>query len=184
MADGTHKCCGRSWIDGCVCAERAEYEAGQAEAIARDKANTPPNPSNDGLVERALDAIGGALMHAHFALDDSEDRTGESPPVHHIPHENFVDLASALEKCEAFETDLADERTVWEGPGPLAGAIRDKFTALTNQVAVLRAHIAEQITHVETRIADGKEMGASVWRIALEDVARENRQALSDVTPQ
>jgi hypothetical protein len=45
-------------------------------------------------------------------------------------------------------------------------------------IAELRGHIAEQITHVETRIQDGKEMGAAVWRIALEDVARENRATL------
>jgi hypothetical protein len=42
----------------------------------------------------------------------------------------------------------------------------------------LRAHIAEQIEHVEQRIKDGVEMGATIWRIALEDVARENRAAL------
>ena len=58
---------------------------------------------------------------------------------------------------------------------------REAATALTDlqaQVAGLREHISEQATHVETRIKDGIEIGASVWRIALEDVARENRQAL------
>ena len=42
----------------------------------------------------------------------------------------------------------------------------------------LREHIAGQVTHVETRIQDGIEMGATVWRIALEDNVRENRKAL------
>lgn len=42
-------------------------------------------------------------------------------------------------------------------------------------------HMVEQITHIETRIADGDEMGARVWRIALEDVARENRAALAKI---
>ncbi|HYI43699.1 MAG TPA: hypothetical protein VD768_08775 [Sphingomicrobium sp.] len=45
----------------------------------------------------------------------------------------------------------------------------------------LADHIAEQITHVEQRIRDGREMGASIWRIALEDVARENRALLAKV---
>jgi hypothetical protein len=43
----------------------------------------------------------------------------------------------------------------------------------------LRAHIAEQIEHAEQRIADGQSMGAAIWRIALEDILRENRAALS-----
>lgn len=47
-------------------------------------------------------------------------------------------------------------------------------------VEALLDHLSEQITHVETRIRDGQQMGASVWRIALEDVARENRAALHD----
>lgn len=51
------------------------------------------------------------------------------------------------------------------------------------EVAKLREHIGEQITHVETRIQDGIEMGASVWRIALEDVVRENRAALERPAP-
>jgi hypothetical protein len=47
----------------------------------------------------------------------------------------------------------------------------------------LRDHIAEQITHVEQRIKDGDEMGPRIWRIALEDVARENRAVLATVSP-
>ena len=44
----------------------------------------------------------------------------------------------------------------------------------------LRAHIAEQSVHVATRIQDGIEMGAVVWRIALEDIVRENTAALGE----
>jgi hypothetical protein len=55
---------------------------------------------------------------------------------------------------------------------------------MTNQtqqqeVPELVEHIREQITHVEQRIADGKELGATVWRLTLEDVARENRAVLA-----
>lgn len=44
--------------------------------------------------------------------------------------------------------------------------------------AVLADHIREQITHVEQRIQDGHDLGAAVWRIALEDVVRENKAIL------
>lgn len=47
------------------------------------------------------------------------------------------------------------------------------------EVPDLVEHIREQIAHVEQRIADGKELGATVWRLALEDVARENRAILA-----
>jgi len=33
--------------------------------------------------------------------------------------------------------------------------------------------------HAENRIQDGKEIGASVWRIALEDIVREARAAIA-----
>lgn len=53
-----------------------------------------------------------------------------------------------------------------------------RIAELEAENALLRDHIAEQITHVETRIQDGRELGAKVWRIALEDVVRENLAAL------
>lgn len=53
-----------------------------------------------------------------------------------------------------------------------------ELEAMQAEIERLRAHISEQIIHAETRIDDGKEMGATVWRIALEDIARENRSAL------
>lgn len=55
----------------------------------------------------------------------------------------------------------------------------DTITALRAENERLRAHITEQITIVETRIKDGDEMGARVWRIALEDVASEAQTALA-----
>lgn len=45
----------------------------------------------------------------------------------------------------------------------------------------LVAHLCEQITHAEIRILDGTEMGASIWRIALEDVVQENRAVLAKI---
>lgn len=62
-------------------------------------------------------------------------------------------------------------------------ATRDALCAriATQQDAIdeLVAHIREQSTHCQTRIQDGIEMGATVWRLALEDVARENAALLS-----
>lgn len=55
----------------------------------------------------------------------------------------------------------------------------ETILALRKEVERLREHVSEQVTHVETRIQDGIELGATVWRIALEDVARENRAALA-----
>lgn len=55
----------------------------------------------------------------------------------------------------------------------------ERKDVLEAQVERLKEHLSEQITHVETRIQDGAEMGAAIWRIALEDVARENRAALT-----
>jgi hypothetical protein len=55
----------------------------------------------------------------------------------------------------------------------------EALSQLEDEAKRLREHIEEQIQHVEQRIKDGIEMGASVWRIALEDIARENRTALN-----
>jgi hypothetical protein len=48
-----------------------------------------------------------------------------------------------------------------------------------SRIEQLEAHIREQITFADTRIQDGIELGATVWRIALEDIVRENRAALN-----
>lgn len=55
----------------------------------------------------------------------------------------------------------------------------DAILTLSRENDRLRDHIAEQITFAESRIQDGRDMGASIWRIALEDVARENRDVLA-----
>lgn len=60
-----------------------------------------------------------------------------------------------------------------------AAVIQQAFAERDGEIERLREHISEQIAFVETRVQDGVEMGAAVWRIALGDVARENRQALA-----
>ena len=59
----------------------------------------------------------------------------------------------------------------------------DRITDLEAEVARLRAHIAEQITHAQRRIQDGRDLGSSVWRIALEDIVSENTAALKERQP-
>ena len=62
----------------------------------------------------------------------------------------------------------------------LSAAQAAQIAALTERVRVLEAHTSEQASWAEWRIQDGIKMGATVWRIALEDIARENRTALSE----
>lgn len=62
----------------------------------------------------------------------------------------------------------------------LIGALARAFAAEHDRANRLAAHLREQATHLTTRIADGDEMGASVWRIALADAVRENRAALEE----
>jgi hypothetical protein len=58
---------------------------------------------------------------------------------------------------------------------------KERLGRLEAQVDALRSHVAEQITFVHTRIADGVALGATVWRLALEDVARENAGLLAEL---
>lgn len=60
-------------------------------------------------------------------------------------------------------------------------ACRAALETLAAERETLVAHISEQATFAETRIKDGVELGASAWRLALEDIARENRQALASI---
>ena len=57
----------------------------------------------------------------------------------------------------------------------LAGAMIE----LEAEIARLRAHLAEQAKHLQTRIEDGNELGPTCWRLALEDAVRENRAVLA-----
>jgi hypothetical protein len=59
---------------------------------------------------------------------------------------------------------------------PFANSIRKHEEA---EVVRLREHIAEQIIHVGNRIQDGRDLGETVWGLALEDVVRENRAVLA-----
>lgn len=58
----------------------------------------------------------------------------------------------------------------------------ERIRELEEEVARLRGHLSEHISFAEDRISDGKEMGFRVWRIALEDIARENRAILGKGT--
>ena len=99
------------------------------------------------------------------------------------------DLKAVLEPlakaAETYRKALPDDRQI-HSSGLTIGDLRRARTAYEtlsvddgDRVERLRAHIEEQITHVEQRIQDGRQMGASIWRIALEDVVRENRAAIS-----
>lgn len=97
----------------------------------------PFGPNEDGWREERerlraaipwLEAIRDVVREAHFALDDSEDRTHEDPPVHAVPHENAVTLEEALVACENFA--LPNE--IWDGPGPLVTRVIDMLAALSD----------------------------------------------------
>ncbi len=110
--------------------------------------------------------------------DHSPDHA-ERAEVMRLARAAFAMEVSMIER-DARISDLTDDETDSIIDGVLAAA---RAAALRGRDAVgeaLREHLAEQITHVEARIKDGQEMGAAVWRIALEDVARENRVALAD----
>lgn len=55
----------------------------------------------------------------------------------------------------------------------------DRIATQQEAIGEMVAHIREQSTHCQTRIQDGIEMGATIWRLALEDVVRENAALLS-----
>lgn len=56
--------------------------------------------------------------------------------------------------------------------------IQPRIEKLERERERMRDHLREQITFAESRIQDGIEMGATVWRIALEDIVSENLAAL------
>ena len=61
----------------------------------------------------------------------------------------------------------------------LAPQLAAENISLRQEIQRLREHVSEHITFAETRIQDGIDLGATVWRLALEDIAKENRAALS-----
>ena len=73
-----------------------------------------------------LKAIREVVREAHFALDDSEDRSYESPPINAVPRSNVEQLDTALEACEVY----CPEGEAWDGPGPLVTKIIDRIEAL------------------------------------------------------
>jgi Lar family restriction alleviation protein len=62
-----------------------------------------------------------------------------------------------------------------------AGAIAtwNRRAGQAHAYSALLATLEDVLYQAETRIKDGKEMGASVWRIALEDIVREARAAIA-----
>lgn len=129
-----------------------ELVADRAEA-AEALRTLGANPMTDELVERLLRKVQVQPAQGSGSLGTRADGTLEA------------------------KSQIWDDGYRLANPdGPEAAA---RIQSLTADNAVLREHIREQIEHVDTRIQDGIEMGATVWRIALEDVARENRNALS-----
>ena len=69
----------------------------------------------------------------------------------------------------------------WFEQNPPASACQSaaRISELLNEIERLRDHIFDHAEFAEYRIKDGDELGARVWRIALEDIAKENRTALT-----
>jgi hypothetical protein len=89
-------------------------------------------------------------------------------------------MAEAKSLRQESNTERRTDLYMWSKPEQTAEwQAADALEAALLRISELEGHIGEQITHVETRIQDGIELGATVWRIALEDVARENRVVLS-----
>jgi hypothetical protein len=99
-----------------------------------------------------------------------------------MPHDELIERLHAL--ADRQRRERGDIMYLGEHDPEISEAAEALTTMQAREATLIRerdefrAHIAEQITHVETRIKDGIELGATVWRIALEDVARENREAL------
>ncbi|GEM_PF-1955111 len=179
-----------------------EYET--VWRMIEDRVTDRPQPAADGLVERlrradrdygapicsvaaraltTRDQQIAALRQTLLSMIDwccergSDDQPlpTECQPEHVAQAMTILDRGAAGDMEEI--TPRAAENCEKLAAGPSEG---------NRQIAALRAenerlldHISEQVSHAENRIQDGKEMGASVWRIALEDIVRENRAALN-----
>lgn len=127
------------------------------------------------IADAALEAL---LVGMATQVGDWDD---ESPWDHWTGVQR--DYSEALNSLRRLSAKLQTVQSVH------AGRVTELLTA--NNVAVdrrraMRAerdealdHIRDQIETALVRIADGREMGASVWRIALEDLARESRAFLA-----
>lgn len=109
---------------------RSEVEAGGCQSGGAAASPNPSIPSSSAATNVSdelivwLEAIREVLREAHFALDDSEDRTDDDPRVYHVPDENVMALHKALKACEAFATEDDDP---WYGPGPLVTRIIERL---------------------------------------------------------
>lgn len=64
-------------------------------------------------------------------------------------------------------------------PCPLLTEAAERIATQQEAIDELVAHIREQTEHFKVRIEDGKQLGATVWRLALEDMVRENAALLA-----
>lgn len=159
--------------------------------------NTQPTEAMN--VDRPFDAYGGgarvlnaiqevldcggpwedALARAKSALLDLRPSVQSVQPS---PSGDAVQAAkSALgstldEEGHRFDRTFTDDELSRAATAALSAA----YPVMVGRIEELEGYVREQIAHVEARIDDGKEMGASVWRIALEDVARKNRAILAN----
>lgn len=77
--------------------------------------------------------------------------------------------------------EIAEQIDQWrfDRAAPAEARLERALTERDAEIERLRDHIFGHAVFAEYSIKDGIEMGASVWRIALENIAKENRSALS-----
>lgn len=88
--------------------------------------------------------------------------------------------AQAADRITSLEAEVERLHSLAKANNQLARRHSNTIAIQVFELRRLREHIDEQADWAETRIQDGGEMGASVWRIALEDITRENRAALKE----
>lgn len=145
-------------------------------AEMRVKRHSGPMPSEQvvagvrsGASDNRAVTIKRAIRAIEAALSTPQPRVeGEDAEL----VERLRDAVTMEHSNQCSERDKLDETA-------LGDEAASRITSLQDDLAEVRGHISEQIEHVQTRIDDGKELGAPVWRIALEDVVRENRALLA-----
>lgn len=95
-------------------------------------------------------------------------------------------LVRLRKKRRVLHDDERGLRYSYELVNPDGPEAADRITSLEDEKRVLAAdnerlrdHIFGHAEFAEYRIKDGIELGATVWRLALEDIAKESRTALS-----
>lgn len=134
MGDGTHQCCGRSWIDGCACPpepmtehprEAGECPLGDAHGTASTFTNadgetccdfcghpTAREAGEDGLMER--------LRELRYRLWPAEKIGGDGPRVRDVQTvdeaaDTIASYRAALERAHVIVLEQRCERgTPWD----------------------------------------------------------------------